>query len=71
VSTVIARTMKEGRIEDIAFTRNAAVKHFSKEIEATATMLATIANINRTVHLPNYNKLISEMALKCKAEMVV
>ena len=34
-----------------------------EEIRDTATKLLNLANLNRTVHLPTYNKLIGETAL--------
>jgi hypothetical protein len=36
-----------------------------------ATMLTSLANLNRTVHLPTYNKLIGEETLQMQAAMCV
>ena len=63
VATSIHYTMKEGKDSDTPFARSPAMVCLREEIRDTATKLLNLANLNRTVHLPTYNKLIGETAL--------
>ena len=59
--------MKEGKDSDTPFARSPAMVCLREEIRDTATKLRSLANLNRTVHLQTYNKLIGETALGCKS----
>ena len=51
--------MKEGKKPSLV----KAFDPFVPKIERMATKVMSLANLNRTVHLPTYNKLIGEEAL--------
>ena len=44
-----------------------AAKPLFARLDRLATKLASLANLNRTVHLPTYNKLIGAAALELQA----
>lgn len=68
VGTVVSNAMKMGQIADDASKRLPPLAFLGKELEKTAIKLMALSNLNRTVHLPIYNKLIGEAALELKAE---
>ncbi len=67
VVTVIGRMMKEGKAPEEALIRIPAMRYMRADLEATATKLGSLSNLNRTVHLPTYNKLIVDASLALKA----
>lgn len=68
VTVAVAHTMKAGKIPEEVFKKLPATKYMKDDIDATATKLCSIANLNRTVHLPTYNTLIREAAAELNAE---
>jgi len=63
--TFWGRIMKDGKVPvDLKFIN--ASRALIPRIEKAATKLMSLANLNRTVHLPTYNKLIGEEALNLK-----
>lgn len=66
IEGLIANIMYDGKIpEDTHIIKN--IKPLVPAIEETATQLRSLSNLNRTVHLPTYNKLIAEAALDLAA----
>ena len=65
--TVIGRMMKEGKAPEEALIRIPAMRYMRADLEATATKLSSLSNLNRTVHLPSYNKLIVDATLELNA----
>jgi hypothetical protein len=62
--TVIAALMSSGQTRVLHDTRSIqAAKPLFGRIQCLATKLMALANLNRTVHLPTYNKLIGKAAL--------
>jgi hypothetical protein len=62
--TIVAGVMREGQGRVLHETRFLqAAKPLFGRIERLATKLMALANLNRTVHLPTYNKLIGKAAL--------
>ena len=62
--TVVAALMSSGQSRVLHDTRSIqAAKPLFGRIERLATKLMALANLNRTVHLPTYNKLIGKAAL--------
>eukprot|EP00291_Cryptomonas_curvata_P026192 CAMPEP_0172174800 /NCGR_PEP_ID=MMETSP1050-20130122/13871_1 /TAXON_ID=233186 /ORGANISM="Cryptomonas curvata, Strain CCAP979/52" /LENGTH=643 /DNA_ID=CAMNT_0012846827 /DNA_START=422 /DNA_END=2354 /DNA_ORIENTATION=- len=67
IRTFWTQIMKEGKVPvDMQFINAARV--LIPRIDQAATKLMALANMNRTVHLPTYNKLIGEEAQKLSAE---
>jgi hypothetical protein len=63
VSTIWLEYMRSSQpIADAKFV--SAARAVVPLIEAAAGKLTALANMNRTVHLPTYNKLIAEAARK-------
>ena len=63
--TFWGRIVKDGKVPvDLKFIN--ASRALIPRIEKAATKLMSLANLNRTVHLPTYNKLIGEEALNLK-----
>ena len=59
---VWAKLMRDGKITtECAFLR--CIKPLFPKIDKAANRLLMLANLNRTVHLPTYNKLIREQAV--------
>jgi len=67
IRTFWCQIMKEGKVPvDLQFINTA--RALVPRIDQAATKLMALANMNRTVHLPTYNKLIGEEAQKLSAE---
>jgi hypothetical protein len=62
--TLLACIMQTGQTRVLQDTRfMQAARPMFVRIEQLATKLTSLSNLNRTVHLPTYNKLIGEAAL--------
>ncbi len=70
VSTVIRKSLKGGNIVGDNFVNSFALIPVHDKIVATATKIASIANLNHTVHLPNYHQLIGKIASHYKQDMM-
>lgn len=59
--------MKDGKPPlDVKFVNSASA--LVPRIVLAATKLMSLSNLNRTVHLPTYNKLMGEESLSLRAE---
>jgi len=68
IKTFWSRIMKDGKVPvDLKFINSA--RALVPRIEKAAMKLMSLSNLNRTVHLPTYNKLIGEEALNLSAEI--
>ena len=67
---LVVRVMRDGRLPaDLrAFAQARALL---PRVDMLATKLSSLCNLNRTVHLPTYNRLIGEAAMARAAEGVV
>ena len=71
--TLVGEVMRSGQprvLHDTRFMQ--AAKPLFDRIEKLATKLMSLANLNRTVHLPTYNRLIGKAAIDhCRRPAVV
>ena len=59
IESMISNIMHDGKLPDnLALAKN--IKPLVPIIDKTASKLLSLSNLNRTVHLPTYNKLIHE-----------
>lgn len=66
IKDISVNCMLQGEMQEAGSTDlfNAAVKILSPLIEKVSLKAMALANLNRTVHLPTYNKIIADTARK-------
>ena len=71
--TLVGEVMRSGQLRVLQDTRFIqAAKPLFARIEKLAVKLMSLANLNRTVHLPTYNRLIGKAAIEhCRRPVVV